>query len=39
MDNMKTLNFGVVGNCRSGALISEEGNIDWMCLPVFDGGP
>ena len=36
MDNMKTLNFGVVGNCRSGALISEKGNIDWMCLPVFD---
>ncbi|MFA8436381.1 MAG: glycoside hydrolase family 15 protein [Marinifilaceae bacterium] len=33
---MKNLNYGVVGNCRSAALISEKGSLDWMCLPQFD---
>ena len=33
---MKNLNYGVVGNCKSAALISETGNIEWMCLPAFD---
>ena len=30
------LNYGVIGNCRSAALISEKGSIDWCCLPDFD---
>lgn len=33
---MKTLNYGIIGNCRSAALISEKGSIDWCCLPEFD---
>ncbi|MFT5749003.1 MAG: GH15 family glucan-1,4-alpha-glucosidase [Ancylomarina sp.] len=33
---MKNLNYGVVGNCRSAALVSEKGSLDWMCLPQFD---
>jgi len=33
---MKNLNYGIIGNCRSGALISETGSIDWCCLPDFD---
>lgn len=33
---MKNLNYGVVGNCRSAALISEKGSLDWLCLPQFD---
>ncbi len=33
---MKNLNYGVIGNCKSAALISEQGNIEWMCLPTFD---
>jgi len=33
---MKNLNYGVIGNCRSAALISERGSIDWLCLPQFD---
>lgn len=33
---MNNLNYGVVGNCKSAALISETGSIDWMCLPSFD---
>lgn len=30
------LNYGVVGNCRTAALISKEGSIDWFCFPEFD---
>jgi GH15 family glucan-1,4-alpha-glucosidase len=33
---MNNLNFGVIGNCRSAALVSETGSIDWCCLPDFD---
>ncbi len=33
---MKNLNYGIVGNCRSAALISEKGSLDWVCLPQFD---
>ncbi len=33
---MNNLNYGVVGNCKSAALISETGSIEWMCLPAFD---
>lgn len=32
----KNLNFGIIGNCRSAALINEKGSIDWCCLPKFD---
>jgi len=33
---MNNLNYGVIGNCRSAALISETGSIDWFCMPDFD---
>jgi GH15 family glucan-1,4-alpha-glucosidase len=33
---MNNLNYGIVGNCRSAALISEQGTIEWLCLPQFD---
>jgi GH15 family glucan-1,4-alpha-glucosidase len=33
---MKNLNYGVIGNCASAALISQDGCIEWCCLPSFD---
>ena len=33
---MDNLNYGIIGNCRSAALISHEGSLDWCCLPQFD---
>jgi len=33
---MDNLNYGVIGNCKSGALVSQEGNIEWCCLPEFN---
>lgn len=33
---MINLNYGIIGNCRSAALISDRGAIEWCCLPEFD---
>ena len=33
---MDNLDYGIIGNCRSAALISKNGAIDWCCLPEFD---
>lgn len=33
---MDSLNYGVIGNCRSAALVSDTGDIEWCCLPDFD---
>jgi GH15 family glucan-1,4-alpha-glucosidase len=29
------LNYGIIGNGASGALISKDGSVDWLCLPHF----
>lgn len=27
--------YGLIGNCRSSALVSKYGSIDWCCMPEF----
>lgn len=33
---MKNLDYGIIGNCKSAALVSKSGSIDWCCLPHFN---
>lgn len=33
---MDNLNYGIIGNCGTGALVSAKGSVDWLCLPEFD---
>ncbi|WP_081211570.1 glycoside hydrolase family 15 protein [Salegentibacter sediminis] len=33
---MDNLDYGIIGNCKSAALVSKTGSLDWCCLPNFD---
>lgn len=28
--------YGVIGDCHSAVLVSQDGSVDWACLPDFD---
>ena len=31
--------YGLIGNCQISALISDQGSLDWLCLPRPDSPP
>ena len=35
-DYLPLSRYGLIGDCRTAALVSDEGSIDWLCAPEFD---
>lgn len=31
--------YGIIGNCQTAALISQNGSLDWLCMPRPDSPP
>jgi alpha,alpha-trehalase len=37
MSHLPIADYGLISDCRSAALVSMAGSVDWLCFPRFDG--
>ncbi|MGH3405997.1 MAG: glycoside hydrolase family 15 protein [Streptosporangiaceae bacterium] len=37
MDSLPIGEYALLSDCRSAALVSRHGSVDWLCVPRFDG--
>src|SRR5947207_8656789 len=36
MNSLPISDYGLLSDCRSAALVSRAGSVDWLCFPRFD---
>ena len=36
MSHLPIAEYALLSDCRSAALVSKDGSVDWLCFPRFD---